>query len=113
MAGVHPSVFRFDGFELDTARFELRSGGTPVHVEPQVLSLLILLAENDARMVGKDELIDKIWDGRIVSESAVAARIKAAPRPVPRASRSTQTRPILPVLPLSNRRAVPTGVSFR
>jgi tetratricopeptide (TPR) repeat protein len=78
LAEVHPSVFRFDGFELDTARFELRCGGTPVHVEPQVLSLLILLAQNDARMVGKDELIEKIWDGRIVSESAVAARIKSA-----------------------------------
>ncbi len=78
MAEVLPRVFRFKGFELDTARFELRRGGTPVHVEPQVLLLLILLAENNARMVSKDELIDKIWDGRFVSESAVAARIKAA-----------------------------------
>jgi len=71
-------VFAFDGFELDTARFELRMGDAPVHVEPQVLSLLILLAKNRERMVSKDELIDTIWDGRIVSESAVAARIKAA-----------------------------------
>jgi TolB-like protein/Tfp pilus assembly protein PilF len=75
---VQPRIFRFEDFELDTARFELRSDGTRVHVEPQVLSLLILLAENAARMVSKDEVIEKIWDGRIVSESAVAARIKAA-----------------------------------
>ena len=71
-------VFTFDGFELDTGRFELRCDGARVHVEPQVLSLLIMLAENRERMVSKDELIDAIWDGRIVSESAVAARIKAA-----------------------------------
>ncbi len=71
-------VFTFDGFELDTGRFELRCDGARVHVEPQVLSLLIMLAENRERMVSKDELIDVIWDGRIVSESAVAARIKAA-----------------------------------
>ncbi|WP_164844114.1 winged helix-turn-helix domain-containing tetratricopeptide repeat protein [Croceicoccus ponticola] len=47
-----------------------------------MLSLLLLLVENRDRMVGKDELIDKIWDGRIVSESAVSARIKAARKAV-------------------------------
>lgn len=75
-------VYAFDGFELDCDRFELRKGGAHIHVEPQVLSLLILLAENRDRMVSKDELIDAIWDGRIVSESAVAARIKAARKAV-------------------------------
>jgi len=78
LAEVRHCIFRFEDFEIDTARFELRSDGARVHVEPQVLSLLILLAENSARMVSKDEVIEKIWDGRIVSESAVAARIKAA-----------------------------------
>ena len=73
-----PRICRFDGFELDEARFELRRDGERVPVEPQVLSLLFLLAGNRERMVGKDEIIERIWDGRIVSESAVAARIKAA-----------------------------------
>lgn len=80
MDGTMPRVLKFDIFELDTARFELRADGKSVHVEPQVLSLLILLAGNHGRMVAKDEIIDKVWDGRIVSESAVAARIKAARR---------------------------------
>ncbi len=43
-----------------------------------MLSHLIVLAESAVRMVSKDELIEKILDGRIVSESAVAVRIKAA-----------------------------------
>jgi len=43
--------------------------------------------------------------------SVSAAWIRAAPRPVPRASFSTQTRPILPVLPATRMRAVPTGRS--
>ncbi|HUD30304.1 MAG TPA: winged helix-turn-helix domain-containing protein [Novosphingobium sp.] len=73
-----PFIYRFDGFELDPGRFELRADGTPRHVEPQVLSLLILLAANAGRMVGKDEVIEKVWGGRIVSEAAVASRIKAA-----------------------------------
>lgn len=71
-------IFRFMDFELDQARFELRKNGARVHVQPQVLSLLILLVGHSERLVGKDEIIDKVWDGRIVSESAVAARIKAA-----------------------------------
>jgi len=78
LSGFGPGIYRFDGMELDSARFELRRGGSHVHVEPQVLSLLILLAENHGRMVSKNEIIDVIWDGRIVSETAVAARIKAA-----------------------------------
>ena len=76
--GFGPRIYGFDGQELDSARFELRRDGARIHVEPQVLSLLILLAENSERMVSKDEIIEQIWDGRIVSESAVAARIKAA-----------------------------------
>lgn len=78
MSGFRPRIFHFESFELDGEQFELRRDGIRVHVEPQVLSLLLLLAENHARMVSKDEVIEKIWDGRIVSESAVAARVKSA-----------------------------------
>ena len=71
-------VYRFDAFELDSGRFELRRQGQAIHLEPQVLSLLLLLAGNADRLVGKDEIIERIWGGRIVSEAAVASRIKAA-----------------------------------
>jgi len=75
-------ILRFEQCVLDSARFELRVEGVPMAVEPQVLSLLLLLASNPDRLVSKDELIEKIWDGRIVSESAVAARIKSARRAI-------------------------------
>jgi len=71
-------IYRFEGFELDPGKFELRERGQAKHLEPQVLSLLILLASNADRLVSKDEIIEKIWGGRIVSEAAVASRIKAA-----------------------------------
>jgi TolB-like protein len=70
--------YRFDDFTLDAARFELRKGGETLPAEPQVLSLLLLLAENRERMVGKDELVEKIWGGRIVSDSAISSRVKSA-----------------------------------
>ncbi|WP_177176003.1 winged helix-turn-helix domain-containing tetratricopeptide repeat protein [Sphingopyxis sp. YR583] len=71
-------IYRFEGFELDPGKFELRELGEAKHLEPQVLSLLILLASNADRLVSKDEIIEKIWGGRIVSEAAVASRVKAA-----------------------------------
>ncbi|MEG3180060.1 winged helix-turn-helix domain-containing tetratricopeptide repeat protein [Sphingomonas sp. LT1P40] len=70
-------VYRFADFELDPGKFELRERGQARHLEPQVLSLLILLAGNADRLLSKDEIIEKIWGGRIVSEAAVASRIKA------------------------------------
>ncbi|MCA8902726.1 MAG: winged helix-turn-helix domain-containing protein [Hyphomonas sp.] len=71
-------LYRFEDFELDTARFELRRGGELLPAEPQVLSLLLLLAENHDRLVGKDEIVEKIWDGRAISDSALSSRIKSA-----------------------------------
>jgi len=71
-------VHCFGPFELDTDRFELRAEGVVQPVEPQVFGLLRLLVENRDRLVSKDELIEKIWDGRIVSESALSSRIKSA-----------------------------------
>lgn len=71
-------IYRFTGFELDPGKFELRQNGQPVHVEPQVLALLILLVSNAERLIGKEEIIEKIWNGRIVSDAAIASRIKSA-----------------------------------
>lgn len=70
-------IYGFDEFELDTLKVELRGGKGPVAIEPQVFALLHLLVENADRLVSKDEIIEKIWDGRIVSDSAVASRVKA------------------------------------
>jgi DNA-binding winged helix-turn-helix (wHTH) protein len=37
-------------------------------VEPQVLDLIIDLVEHRGRLVTRDELLERIWQGRIVSE---------------------------------------------
>ena len=70
--------FAFDDFHLDTDRRELSRGGEAVRVEPQVFDLLEFLIRNRARLVTRDDVIASVWDGRIVSESALATRINAA-----------------------------------
>ena len=72
--------FRFADFEINVARRELRRAGTIVHTEPQVFDLLVHLVRNRQRIVGKDELFDAIWHGRIVSEATLNSRISAARR---------------------------------
>jgi TolB-like protein/Tfp pilus assembly protein PilF len=71
-------LFRFDPFELDGQTFELRQRGVRVAVEPQVLSLLLLLVSHRDRLVSKDEIVRLIWNGRSISDAAVASRIKSA-----------------------------------
>jgi TolB-like protein/Tfp pilus assembly protein PilF len=39
---------------------------------------LLFLVENRARLVSKDELLQAVWDGRIVSESTITSHINAA-----------------------------------
>jgi TolB-like protein len=71
-------LYLFGDFELDTAKVELRANGATRPLERQVFALLALLVENRERLVSKDEIIEKVWDGRVVSDSAVASRVKSA-----------------------------------
>lgn len=70
--------FLFQDHLLDTDLRELSREQVPVSVEPQVFDLVVHLMENRDRVVSKDELIDKIWHGRSVSESTLTSRINAA-----------------------------------
>ena len=70
--------FVFGNHVLDVDRRELRRGGEPIAVEPQVFDLLVYLLRNRDRVVTKDDLIAAIWQGRIVSESTLTSRITAA-----------------------------------
>src|SRR5215470_10502372 len=63
---------------LDTERRELRRDGVPISLQPQVFDLLVHLIENRDRVVTKDDLIELVWGGRIVSDSALTSRINAA-----------------------------------
>src|SRR5215471_10316510 len=71
-------MYRFGAFELDLAAVELRVRGKPLSLEPQVFGLLALLVENRERLVSKDEIVEKVWDGRVVSDAAIASRVKSA-----------------------------------
>lgn len=70
----------FDFFEIDTARYELRRDGTPLAVEPLVFDLLLFLARNPGRILTRDEIVDRVWQGRVVSDATVSSCVKSARR---------------------------------
>src|ERR1043165_79567 len=74
--------FHFSDHVLDARLRELTRAGETVGVEPQVFDLLVYLVQNRNRVVSKDDLIETVWDGRIVSESTLTSRINAARRAV-------------------------------
>ncbi|MGH7066385.1 MAG: winged helix-turn-helix domain-containing tetratricopeptide repeat protein [Acetobacteraceae bacterium] len=67
---------------LDLERRELRRGAELVPLEPLAFDLLAYLLRHRARVVGKDELFQAIWNGRIVSDAALTTRVNAVRRAI-------------------------------
>ncbi len=70
--------YSFDNYCIDTNRRELHRGSDPIALEPQVFDLLTYLIRHREHVVTRDDLIESIWGGRIVSELALSTRINAA-----------------------------------
>tara|TARA_B100000315_G_scaffold246047_1_gene272877 strand:- start:6394 stop:7926 length:1533 start_codon:yes stop_codon:yes gene_type:complete len=75
-------TYTFGPYALDPESLELTNAGELIEVEPQVFSLLVCLIENRDRVMSKDELIEEVWDGRIVSDGTLNTRINAARKAV-------------------------------
>ena len=71
-------LYSFDNYTLDEDRRELRCGAELVPIEPQVFDLLQFLIRRRDRVVTRDDILDAVWNGRAVSESALGVRINAA-----------------------------------
>ena len=65
----------FGAYQIDSDIPELRRDGDLVPVEPKVFDILFYLIQHRDRVVSKDELIDAVWDGRVISDAAVTSRI--------------------------------------
>jgi TolB-like protein/DNA-binding winged helix-turn-helix (wHTH) protein len=72
----------FEDCALDTDRRELRRGPNVVPTAPQVLDLLEYLIRSRDRVVSKDDLVNAIWNGRIVSDAALTTRLNAVRRAI-------------------------------
>ena len=69
-------IYKFDQYILDTTRYQLLRLGNPVPIKPLVFDLLEYLLENSDRVVTRDELLENLWKGKVVSDGALGARLK-------------------------------------
>lgn len=74
--------YKFGDFVLDPDQHSLMQSWRQVSIEPKVFDLLLLLVKNAGELISRDTMIEIVWQGRIVSESAVSACVAAARRAV-------------------------------
>src|ERR1700760_5169812 len=67
----------FGCFRLDLRRPELRRDGQPVRIHRRALGILCALAEAEGEIVSKDELMARLWPGRIVEEGNLHVHVSA------------------------------------
>ena len=68
-------IYQYGDCSLDTGGLELKRAGELVALEPQVFRLIVYLIENRDRVVTKEELFEKVWDRRFVSDGALTTSI--------------------------------------
>ena len=83
--------YRFAACSLDTDRHVFERAGQVVHIEPQVFDLLHLLVRSAGDLVTHDTLIASVWQGLIVSDASISARINAARKAVGDSGKAQKT----------------------
>ena len=73
-------IYQFENFTVDTREYLFIKGTEKTSLEPRVFDVLVYLIENKDRVVSKDELIEKLWDGRVISDSALNTCIRSIRR---------------------------------
>jgi pimeloyl-ACP methyl ester carboxylesterase len=71
-------LIRFGEYEIDPVAYQLRRGGQPIDIEPQVFEVLTYLATRPGELVTREQLLDNVWGDRFVSESSLSSRIRSA-----------------------------------
>lgn len=66
-----PASFRVAEWVVDPSACRLADGETAVHLRPLLVDLLVFLARRAGEVVGKDEIIERVWQGRFLSDSVL------------------------------------------
>jgi TolB-like protein/Tfp pilus assembly protein PilF len=68
---------RFGAFRFDVARRELSHDGSPVRLGGRALDILCVLAAARGEIVGKDELLARVWPGLVIEENNLQVQVSA------------------------------------
>ena len=77
MKPISPQCFRFAEFELDGTKRLLLRDGQSVALNSKTFDLLLTLVENRGEVLGREELLEKVWNGQFVEEGNLTVQISA------------------------------------
>jgi DNA-binding winged helix-turn-helix (wHTH) protein/Tol biopolymer transport system component len=69
--------YEFGDFRLDTRRRILLKDGEPVNLSGRIYDLLLIMVQNEGRILEHDELLDKVWEGMFVEQSNLKKSVSA------------------------------------
>jgi len=69
-------IYKFGKLRLDLVNFRLLDGEKPMRITPRAFEVLVYLLENSGRVVGKQELFDRIWGDSFVTDNALTRMVK-------------------------------------
>jgi len=69
------TIFEFGSFQLDPAKRLLLRQRVPQALTPKTFDVLLLLVEDRARVVNKDELMDRLWPNTFVGDGNLSQHI--------------------------------------
>jgi DNA-binding winged helix-turn-helix (wHTH) protein/class 3 adenylate cyclase/predicted ATPase len=75
-------LYRFQDYQLDPQRYELRQANQPLKIEPKVFDVLLYLLQHRDRVVSKDEVLAHVWPQQFISEATLNSCIMATRRVV-------------------------------
>jgi len=70
-----PASFRIAGWRVDPELNRLSRDGEIAQIEPKVMDVLVRLAADPGEVVSKQQLLDSVWNGDLVSESVLSRAI--------------------------------------
>lgn len=72
--------YEFGDFKLDVRRRALLKNGIPIQLSGRVFDLLLVMVENEGRILEHEELLDKVWQGTFVEQSNLKKSVSALRR---------------------------------
>ncbi len=72
--------YRFDDYELRPAEHRLLRGGVDVPLTARATALLLALVERAGELRSRDDLMSRVWGGRVVEENNLAVQVGALRR---------------------------------
>ncbi len=67
-----PRSFWLNDWHVRPSLNQLASGETLAQVEPKVMEVLVCLAEANGAVVSKDEFMDRVWEGTVVTNDVLS-----------------------------------------